>query len=151
MTCEIRPIGAELDGTAAYRIYKYCMFAPTPEKYAARVEHLRTGPVYGCFVAGALAGILALSPPRGGAAEIVGIAVASERRGRGLGARLIAAAVEREHLSRLTAETDDDAVGFYRRCGFQVEAFTRTYGDAPVVRWQCVLIPNSARSMFPKA
>jgi ribosomal protein S18 acetylase RimI-like enzyme len=49
------------------------------------------------------------------------IAVAPHERGRGCGGALIDAIQERSVETELHAETDDDAVGFYRRLGFSVE------------------------------
>jgi ribosomal protein S18 acetylase RimI-like enzyme len=56
----------------------------------------------------------------GGTAVIRHIAVAPGERGRGLGRRLVEALFELEPCAVLTAETDAEAVGFYRRCGFEV-------------------------------
>jgi ribosomal protein S18 acetylase RimI-like enzyme len=49
------------------------------------------------------------------------IAVATDWRDRGLASALIDALVERMGAQRVVAETDDDAVGFYRSCGFIIE------------------------------
>ena len=40
---------------------------------------------------------------------------------------------------RLEAQTDDDSVGFYRKCGFAVERIVVDYPDGSVVRYNCVL------------
>jgi ribosomal protein S18 acetylase RimI-like enzyme len=49
---------------------------------------------------------------------------------RGLGRRLIDALAEEAAAKRVVAETDDDAVGFYRRCGFAVEDAAPKFGRA---------------------
>jgi ribosomal protein S18 acetylase RimI-like enzyme len=71
----------------------------------------------------------------GGTVGIRSIAVAPAWRHRGLGRTLVDALGERLEAKRLVAETDDDAVGFYRRCGFAV-------ADAPSksgrTRYWCV-------------
>jgi hypothetical protein len=41
---------------------------------------------------------------------------------------LVDALVERLEAKRLVAETDDDAVGFYRRCGFACEDAPSKFG-----------------------
>jgi ribosomal protein S18 acetylase RimI-like enzyme len=56
-----------------------------------------------------------------GTIGIRSIAVAPTWRDRGLGRALIDSLAERARAKRVVAETDDDAVGFYRRCGFAVE------------------------------
>jgi ribosomal protein S18 acetylase RimI-like enzyme len=66
---------------------------------------------------------------------ICSIAVASAWRGRGLGRTLIKALAERARAKRVVAETDDAAVGFYRRCGFAVEEAPPKHGRA---RYWCV-------------
>ena len=58
------------------------------------------------------------------------IAVAPACRGRGLGRTLLDALAERAGVKRVVAETDDDAVGFYRRCGFAVEDAPPKFGRA---------------------
>jgi len=66
---------------------------------------------------------------------ISSIAVAPGWRNRGLAATLIDALVERLHAERVVAETDDDAVGFYRSCGFTVEDTEPKFGRR---RYWCV-------------
>lgn len=64
------------------------------------------------------------------------IAVEPAWRNRGLGRALLDALAERAEATRIVAETDDDAVGFYRRCGFAVEHALPKFGRA---RYWCVL------------
>lgn len=68
-------------------------------------------------------------------ATLLHIAVAPAVRRRGLGRYLLEYVVCAEGLSRLEAETDDDAVGFYRRCGFDVVSLGEKYPG--VTRYQC--------------
>lgn len=58
-------------------------------------------------------------------AEILDIAVAAEYQGRGIGGKLIDFIFNRFCAYKITAETDDDAVGFYKKYGFTV-AETKT-------------------------
>lgn len=58
------------------------------------------------------------------------VAVAPDRRGRGVGRALVEALAQAATARTLVAETDAAAVGFYRRCGFTVEQL----GD----RFRCV-------------
>ena len=41
-------------------------------------------------------------------------------------------------LTRVTAETDKDAVGFYRSCGFEVESLGELYPG--IERFRCKLL-----------
>jgi len=70
-----------------------------------------------------------------GTIGIRSIAVEPARRRRGLGRTLLDALAEPLEAGRIVAETDDDAVGFYRRCGFSVEDAPPKFGRA---RYWCV-------------
>ena len=70
----------------------------------------------------------------GGTPEIVGIAVHGRQRRRGIGKHMIRHAMESERLERVGAQTDDDAVGFYRACGFSIEKVIKAYPDGIAVR-----------------
>ena len=68
------------------------------------------------------------------------IAVEPAWRRRGLGRTLLDALAERLRAKHLVAETDDDGVGSYARCGFAVEDAPPKFGRA---RYWCVRgIPN---------
>jgi len=66
---------------------------------------------------------------------ILNIAVAETARGQGVGRKMVVALRQKFQMP-IYAETDDDAVGFYRKCGFEVTE-TQRHG---VRRWSCVLI-----------
>lgn len=53
-------------------------------------------------------------------AEILDIAVIPEYKGNGIGSRLIDYIFTRFAVNKITAETDDDAIGFYKKYGFTV-------------------------------
>ena len=44
-----------------------------------------------------------------------------------------------EGLKCISAQTDQDAVGFYRRCGFTIEEVVVEYPDGLSVRYNCEL------------
>jgi ribosomal protein S18 acetylase RimI-like enzyme len=83
-----------------------------------------------------------------GTIGIRSIAVEPSRRNQGLGRTLLDALAERLGAERVIAETDDDAVGFYRRCGFTVEDTVPKFGR---VRYRCTRdeqpLPSDARSV----
>jgi ribosomal protein S18 acetylase RimI-like enzyme len=72
-------------------------------------------------------------------AEIIGIAVPEKLHRRGIGRNMIQFVLKSESLEKLEAQTDDDSVGFYRKCGFAVERIVVDYPDGSVVRYNCVL------------
>ena len=47
--------------------------------------------------------------------------------------------MESEHLERINAQTDDESVEFYRKCGFTEERIIADYPDGSVVRYNCIL------------
>ena len=67
--------------------------------------------------------------------EILHIATCESVRGRGIG-KLIIAELQKYKIN-IEAETDDDAVDFYRKCGFEATEI-RKYD---VRRWACVIKP----------
>ena len=73
----------------------------------------------------------------GRAGELRHIAVRSKQRGKGIGKAMLVAVVDRLGLSELSAETDREAVDFYRKCGFRVENLGEMY--AGTERFRCTL------------
>lgn len=53
-------------------------------------------------------------------AEVLHIGTDPQERGKGFARALLSAVASALDLTALSAETDEDAVGFYRRSGFQV-------------------------------
>lgn len=71
----------------------------------------------------------------GGVWILTAIGVAVSHRGRGLGRRLLREVERTIDDDWIEAETDDDAVGFYRSCGFAVESLGEKYPG--VERFRC--------------
>ena len=71
------------------------------------------------------------------------LAVDSTYRGNGIGRRLVYAVRDRAPRVALIAETDDDAVAFYRRTGFAVTALPRDPRWPHVQRYRCVLAADA--------
>lgn len=125
----------------AFLIYASCMYRPTYEDFKIQMEDLLNDPsvrIFVCENQGEKAGMMVLKYTNAGA-EIIGIAVLEKLRRRGIGRRLIQYAMESERLERINAQTDDDSVGFYRKCGFALEKNVVDYPDGSVVRYNCVL------------
>lgn len=70
--------------------------------------------------------------------EIKHIAIKSGNRKRGLGKKLIQEYIRENQIRRVEAETDKDAVDFYRRLGFNITSLGQKYPG--VERFQCSLI-----------
>lgn len=61
------------------------------------------------------------------------ISVPDENRMQGIGKKLILYIAHHFPNKHLIAETDEDSVGFYRKCGFQCKSFESQYGK----RYRC--------------
>lgn len=127
--------------TDIYRIYSACMFEPTWEKFRERAGNFSDAPnvrMFGYLENAVLLGVIVVRKITDGA-EICGIAVDEERRGYGIGRKLVRYVMDMLRPDSLFAETDDDAVGFYRKCGFVTEEFTKSYDSGVYRRYRCIL------------
>ena len=125
----------------AFSIYASCMYHPTYEEYKAQMEdylHDSSVKVFVCENRGKRIGMMVLKLTEA-TAEIIGIAVSDNARRKGIGKQLIQRVMETEHLERIKAQTDEDSIGFYRKCGFSEERIVKEYPDGAVVRYNCVL------------
>ena len=68
--------------------------------------------------------------------EICHIAVAENARGKGIGKAMVRA-LDGKYNTTIEAETDDDAVGFYRKCGFETTKMYKEYSGQKYRRWMC--------------
>jgi N-acetylglutamate synthase-like GNAT family acetyltransferase len=96
--------------------------------------------------AGQIVGCVGLSREDEHSLELRSVAVPNEWQGRGVGRALIEALAEVADQAALVAETDEDGVGFYRSCGFEVEAAAPKAGRA---RFRCVRAPVAR--LLPRA
>ena len=125
----------------AFLIYASCMYQPTFDDYKKMMEDVLSDPsraVYVCVNKDERAGIILLKLLED-AAEIIGIAVSEKQRNQGIGKQMIRSVLQYERLERLEAQTDEDAIGFYRKCGFNDERIIIDYPDGSAVRYNCVL------------
>ena len=129
-----------LTSEEAFLIYAPCMYQPTYEDCKALMEKYLSDPsvkIFVCDMDGEKAGILVLKED-GSEAEILGIAGRKDLREKGVGKEMIYQVMETEHLKRITAQTDDDAIGFYRKSGFEAERVVIEYPNGSVVRYNCI-------------
>ena len=125
---------------AAYEVYKTCMYRPTMEKYEKKIDAYLQEEAVGVFTCTQGSTVLGMIVGRldgKTGMEILGIAVNTAVRKRGIGAYMIERLVNAYALCTVTAETDDDAVGFYRKCGFCITEYTEDYDGKPVTRYHC--------------
>ena len=126
---------------SAFLLYASCMYQPIYENYKKQMEDLISNPsvrVYECESQGRKTGMMVLKIS-GSAAEIIGIAVSEKKRRQGAGRYLVQYVMKYEGLERINAQTDDDSIGFYRKCGFTEERIVVDYPNGSAVRYNCVL------------
>ncbi len=118
---ELRPLEAGDDASAS-QILADATGEGTAKAAQALIEQARAegaDRVIGGWLDDRLIGVYTLE--RDGAAnQIRVIAVSPEHRRKGFGKMMLFDALRRSGRRPLTAETDDDALGFYRKCGFKM-------------------------------
>lgn len=126
-----------------YDIYKACMYMPTEEKFNKKIETFLNDDsvkIFACLCQKEIKGIIVVSFLERHKVEIIGIAVDSTARSKGIGSYMIDALVHEYGLISVFAETDDDAVSFYRKNGFCITKLSKTYDGETIVRYQCELV-----------
>jgi len=118
------------------------MFMPDEEKFNKKAEQFlndNSVKIFACFSHGKIVGVMVVSFIRHNKIEILGIAVDLSARGKGIGSYMINQVVNSYDLLSVYAETDNDAVGFYRNYGFSITEFSETYDAETVIRYKCEL------------
>ena len=133
MFCDIKD---QIDNQNVWDILAACVWDNSDEGREYTVKEYKrhkTWQLYGWLDDNKIAGVCGFEV-HSDRVEILHIAVDSNIRNRGIGGKIIKALRETYKMP-LEAETDDDAVNFYRKCGFE----TRALRKYDVRRWLCVL------------
>ena len=126
----IEDFSHELENPRLRAVLAPTVYRPTAEGLAQICERYRAEPgwrMLGCRSGEEIVGCLGLAFGAVGQATIRHISVAPNRRGHGIGTAMIRYAVAAFALTQLSAETDRDAVEFYRKCGFAVQSLGELY------------------------
>ena len=127
-----------------YDTYKHCMFMSTEEKFSKKIDNFladKSIKYFACVQQDEIKGVISVSFTEQEKAEILGIAVDTSVRSKGIGSYMINQLVNDYGLTFVLALTDDDAVEFYKKCGFTITRFTKTHHDGQeVVHYRCELI-----------
>lgn len=118
---ELRPLASGDDAQAA-QILASATGDGTPEAAQIRIDEARAAGadrVIGGWLNDTLIGAYTLERD-GMANEVRLIAVSPDHRLHGFGKVMLYDALRRSGRRPLTAETDDDALGFYKACGFKM-------------------------------
>lgn len=84
-------------------------------------------PLLGVHLGDKLVGLVGLALPSPASAVIRNIVVSRDHRRQGIGLRMIRAVCAKYCLGNISAETDHDAVAFYRKCGFTIQSLGEKY------------------------
>ena len=119
-------------------ILSNAVFQPTVE----RMNHILDGvygsgdtTLYGLAIGQNVVAVAGIRRTSETAAELLHIAVKASERRKGNGCQLLKLVIQEENMEELVAETDRDAVDFYRRCGFIAQSLGEKY--AGVERFAC--------------
>ena len=112
---------------------------PTPEKIEQLLDDYYASDDHTIFVAtqsGKIIGVIGIDCTDKPHGFITHITVSPDMRKQDVGRHLINHTTAILELSDIRAETDQDAVGFYRSCGFETEEIESQYSG--VRRFRCV-------------
>ena len=123
----------KLDNPALKQILAASLYKP--EAVNEKIEQYRDGALslYGWVEHDEVVGLCGFSV-HNDHVEILNIAVAEKERGRGIGRAMTISLRNKINLP-IKAETDDDAVVFYRKSGFETAEFQKQ----GYRRWVCIL------------
>ena len=142
MDLKLRELTLKNEILQAYEIYKHCMFLPTEEKFNNKVDLFLKDifvKIFACFEQDKIVGIMVVSFKEQKEIEIIGIAIDVSARGKGIGSYMINQVINNYGLLSVYAETDNDAVGFYLKNGFNIMEFSESYDGETVIRYKCEL------------
>lgn len=125
-----------------YKIFCHCMYQPTEEKYRKKMTEWmeeKNTIVYAAMEANGIKGMVVFRLCQDNTAEIMGVAVHPAYRLQGIGSALIRQVAKEYGIEKTVAETDDDAVLFYQKSGFDIQKTERRFLGEKAVRYTCTL------------
>lgn len=133
----IEPSHSELPGVMAYSIGN-----PTKEKVCKVLDSykVQNNPLIGYFIDETLVAAIGLEVSKA-SAIIRHINVLPKYQSSGIGRNLVQYVMKLFSLEILSAETDEDAVGFYQTMGFECSGYEGKYGR----RYKCICIVESPK------
>lgn len=134
---KITNVKANITEQALLNILSPSVFNPTPERVRNRAEVYQQNEntsIYAYAENGEYLGVVVFEMKED-SATIFDIAVDTKHQHKGIGSRLIDFIFKEFHATCVYAETDDDAIGFYKKYGFTVYG---TYLKFDTMRYQCV-------------
>lgn len=137
--CEnlFKDINNLIEETEIKDLIGHCIF-PDPDKLDKVIAQYKSKSdlrLYGIVVENQVVGIVGYKQLSSDIIEIQHISVNPQYRGGGYGRGLIFELLNTEKPAKITAETDGDAVDFYRRIGFEINSLGEKYPG--VERYLC--------------
>jgi len=115
---------------ALISILAHCVYQPTNERINNILDNVygqaETG-LFGLYAGDQCVAVAGTRQTGEGTSELLHIAVLPNNRSQGYGRMFIDRLIRQEGMRELVAETDSDAVGFYRNCGFEVQSLGEKY------------------------
>ena len=124
-----------------YDVYKDCMYFPNEDKYREKIQSWLMDDwirIFACVHDSKRKGLLVLKFTSTDQAEIIGISVEEGSKNQGIGSFMIREIQLRFPNIKLNAETDRDAVVFYKKNGFQITEIQKNCNGETVTRYLCV-------------
>ena len=140
MFCEIQD---RLSDPNIRHVFSYCLFDQSSEGIDKALKKYDGEQFFGWIENDELKGVCGYRVLQD-KIEICHIAVTDNARGCGYGSAMVIALCDKYGMD-IQAETDDDAVDFYKKCGFETTALYKQYGDDKFRRWICVLPIKKAK------
>lgn len=138
----IKCIKAIFNSIEVYAIYSLCMYMPTLDKFNKIANELIDSSkvkIYGFYSNDSLIGVIVITVNSDKTADINGIAVMDAFQHKGIGKKLIKYSLKDNSITMISTETDDDAVLFYTKCGFNIEEFYKVFDNKQIKRYKCTL------------
>lgn len=131
-------IRGRLHDARVLSVIAHSQYMPTQEKLNAFADRCEADPeiyAFACESDGAVCGVALLKHEGNNAFALLSIATAADHRRQGVARSLISFAATALQCAEIVAETDDDAVAFYRKCGFHIASLGEKYPG--VIRYRC--------------
>ena len=133
-------IKAMLDQEEIIELLSYSVF-PDPDQLQQTIDDYHTNSnyqLYGLASEGDWLGIIGYEKQEHNIVEIRHISVRPDVRHTGYGRGMILEVIGVEHPSQIIAETDEEAIDFYRNIGFTVESIGEL--NPGIERYRCTYI-----------
>lgn len=111
---------------------------PTEEKLKKRADgyiYNINVVAYGYKCDGVICGLIVLDTAKKEEIVILDLVVSKSNQQTGIGRKLVEYALYNLNPNTLIAETDDEAVDFYRKCGFIISNLGEKYPN--IIRYEC--------------